>query len=243
MLHKTEGIILHSVKYAESSLIVKVYTSEFGLQSYMLSGVKGKKSKHKSALLQPLSLVDLIVSNSNKGALQRISEINLLKPYTDVPYHFVKRSIAIFLNEILYKVLKEEHADISMFEFIKNALLVLDLKQDSCTNFHIYFMIQLSPYLGFSPHGSIDEKNIYFDLKEGCFIASPPVHRYYLNAESTSVFQQFLNATFENFQSVPMNRLQRKELLQALIIYYQLHVGSFGEVKSLSILEEITKTA
>jgi len=241
MLHKTEGIILHTIKYAESSLIVKVYTSEFGLQSYMLSGIKGKKSKHKLALLQPLSLVDLIVSSSNKGALQRISEINLLKPYTDMPYSLVKRSIAIFLNEILYKVLKEEHADIGMFEFIKNALLVLDLKQDSCANFHIYFMTQLCPYLGFSPHGSTEEKNIFFDLKEGCFVSSAPIHRHYLNNEYTTIFQQFLNATFENFQVISMNRLQRKELLLALIAYYQLHVGSFGEVKSLSILEEIAK--
>lgn len=240
MLHKTEGIILHSIKYAESSLIVKVYTSEFGLQSYMLTGIKGKKSKFKSALLQPLSLVDLIVSNSTKGTLQRVSEINLLKPYTDIPYHFVKRSIAIFLNEILYKVLKEEHADISMFEFIKSALLVLDLKQDSCSNFHIYFMIQLSPYLGFSPHGAIDERNVFFDLKEGCFIPSIPIHRHYLNSENAKIFYQFLIATFENFQSIPLNRIQRRELLQALILYYQLHVDTFGEVKSLSVLEEIT---
>jgi len=240
MLHKTEGIILHSIKYAESSLIVKVYTSIFGLQSYMLSGAKGKKSKYKSALLQPLSLVDLIVSNSNKGGLQRVTEINLLKPYMDIPYHLVKRSIAIFLNEILYKVLKEEHADISMFEFIKNALLVLDLRQDSCSNFHIYFMIQLSPYLGFSPQGSLEGNTNFFDLKEGCFISTIPTHRHYLNLNNTLLFHQFLVATFENFQSIPLNRMQRRELLQALILYYQLHIDAFGEIKSLSILEEIT---
>lgn len=240
MLHKTEGIVLHSVKYAENSLIVKVYTSVFGLQSYMLSGIKGKKSKHKSALLQPLSLVDLIVSNSNKGTLQRVSEISLLKPYTDIPYHLVKRSIAIFLNEILYKVLKEEHADVTMFEFIKNALLVLDLKQDSCSNFHIYFMVQLSPYLGFSPHGSLEEKGDFFDLKEGCFISTIPTHRHYLNTENTKLFHQFLTASFESFQAIPLNRMQRRELLQALILYYQFHVDAFGEIKSLSILEEIT---
>ena len=239
MLHKTEGIILHSVKFAENSLIVKVYTSELGLQSYMLNGVKGKKSKYKSALLQPLSLVELIATSSNSGNLHRVSEINLLKPYTDIPYHLAKRSIAIFLNEVLYRVLKEEHADISMFEFIKNALLVLDLKQDSCANFHIYFMVQLTAYLGFSPNGSLEEKNTLFDLKEGCFVATIPIHRHYLNAESSMIFYRFLTTTFEDFQSISLNRIQRKELLQALILYYQFHIHSFGEIKSLSILEEI----
>jgi DNA repair protein RecO (recombination protein O) len=239
MLHKTEGIILHSIKYAESSLIVKVYTQAFGLQSYILSGVKGKKSKHKSALLQPLSLVDLVVSNSNKGTLHRVSEINLLKPFMDIPYHLLKRSVAIFLNEILYKALKEEHADANMFEFIKNALLILDLKQESCSNFHVYFMIQLSPYLGFSPHGTLAANDSFFDLKEGCFVSIIPTHRHYLNTELAQPFHQLLTATFENFQTIQLNRLQRKELLQALILYYQLHIDGFGEVKSLSILEEV----
>jgi DNA repair protein RecO (recombination protein O) len=139
----------------------------------------------------------------------------------------------------LYKALKEEHADAHLFEFIKNALLILDLKQDSCSNFHIYFMIQLSPYLGFAPHGTLEEGNQLFDLKEGCFIRTVPVHRHYLNHDNTQLFHRFLSATFENFQSVSLNRAQRKELLQALILYYQLHIDGFGDVKSLSILEEI----
>ncbi len=239
MLHKTEGIILHTVKYAESSLIAKIYTSEFGLQSYMVSGIKGKKSKHKSALLQPLSLVDLIVSNSNKAGLQRISEINLLQPYTTIPYNVIKSSIAIFLNEILYKVLKEEHADQDMFEYIKNSLLILDLKQESCSNFHIYFMTQLSRYLGFSPQEALSIQHVFFDLREGRFLNSLPSHSHYLNQINSNLFQQFMQAGFENFHLIKTDRQQRKELLQALILYYQLHISAFGEIKSLSILEEI----
>jgi DNA repair protein RecO (recombination protein O) len=239
MLYKTDGIILHTVKYSESSIIAKIYTSEFGLQSYMISGVRSKKSKHKSALLQPLSLVDLIVSNSSKGGLQRITEINLLQPYTDIPYNVVKSSIAIFLNEILYKVLKEEHADPDMFEYVKNALLVLDLKQENCSNFHIYFLTQLSRYLGFAPQDVLSELHVFFDLREGRFLTAIPSHSHYLSTAGSRIFQDFMHAGFENFHLIKTDRLQRKELLQALILYYQLHIAAFGEIKSLSILEEI----
>jgi DNA repair protein RecO (recombination protein O) len=239
MLHKTDGIILHTVKYSENSIIAKIYTSEFGLQSYMISGVRNKKSKHKSALLQPLSLVDLIVSNSSKGGLQRISEINLLQPYTGIPYDVVKSSIAIFLNEILYKVLKEEHADPDMFEFVKNGLLVLDLKQESCSNFHIYFMIQLSRYLGFAPQEALNQQHLYFDLREGRYLQTVPSHSHYLSAVNSDLFREFMHAGFENFHLLKTDRLQRKELLQALILYYKLHITAFGEIKSLSVLEEI----
>lgn len=239
MLHRTDGIILHTVKYSESSIIAKIYTSEFGLRSYMISGVRNKRSKHKSALLQPLSLVDLIVSNSGKGGLQRITEIDLLQPYTDIPYNVVKSSIIIFLNEVLYKVLKEEHADQDMFEYVKNALLILDLKQESCANFHIYFMTQLSRYLGFAPQEAASPQHLYFDLREGRFLQSVPSHSHYLNAVNGHLFQEFMHAGFENFHLLKTNRLQRKELLLALILYYQLHISAFGEIRSLSILEEI----
>lgn len=240
MLHRTNGIVLHTVKYAESSLIVKVYTSDFGLQSYLINGVKGKKSKYKSALLQPLSLVDLIVSNSNKSGLNRISEINLLQPYSAIPYDIIKSSIAIFLNEILYKTLKEEHADSELFEFIKNAFLVLDLKQESCSNFHIYFLIQFSIYLGFSPHGTFSEQKTLFDLKEGRFSSTVPSHSLYLNKRNSALFQEFIHSTFANFHLIQISRSERKEILQALILYYQLHIAAFGEMKSLNVLEEIT---
>ncbi|MGZ4057116.1 MAG: DNA repair protein RecO [Bacteroidia bacterium] len=123
MLHKTSGIILYTTKYSDTSLISKIYTADFGLQSYIINGVRSKKSKNKASLFQPMALVDLVVSNSGKGGLQRISEINNQHPYSDIPYNIVKSSIAIFLNEILYKTLKEEHADEEMLSSLKTLCL------------------------------------------------------------------------------------------------------------------------
>lgn len=239
MLHKTDGIILHTVNYSESSIIAKIYTREFGLQSYMISGIRNKKSKHRSALLQPLSLVDLIVSNSNKGGLHRITEINLLHPYTDIPYQVIKSSLVIFLNEVLYKALKEEQGDAELFDFLKNALLVLDLLQESCAAFHIYFMLQLSPYLGFAPQGQATTEYPFFDLLEGRFSSVIPSHSRYLPENSSRLFQELMKSDFENFYLIPLTRNQRKELLQAMILYYQLHVPGFGELKSLQVLEQV----
>lgn len=239
MLHRTDGIILHTVNYSESSVIAKIYTREFGLQSYLISGVRGKKSKHRSALLQPLSLVDIIVSNSGKTGLNRITEISLLHPYSDIPYDVIKSSIAIFLNEVLYKVLKEEQGDTDLFEFIKNALLFLDLRQESCAAFHIYFMLQLSAYLGFAPQGESDEQHPLFDLVEGRFSSTVPSHSRYLHQQSSRLFCELIKARFEDFHAIPMTRVQRKELLNAIILYYQLHIPGFGDLKSLQVLEEV----
>ncbi len=239
MLHTTSGIILHTIKYSETSLIAKIYTRSFGLQSYMVSGVRSKKSKNKATLFQPLTLVEMVVSNSNKGTLQRISEINILHPYADIPYDIVKSSIVIFLNEILYKALREEHSDEDMFEFIKNSLLVLDLKHDNCSNFHIFFMIQLSRFLGFFPQGKYTAETPIFDLREGRFINHLPDHFYYLSTQNSMLLYDFISSGYETIHQLKMDNSERKDLLQSMIVFYQLHIASFKEIKSQEILEEV----
>jgi DNA repair protein RecO (recombination protein O) len=239
MLNKTSGIILYTTKYADTSLIAKIYTSDFGLQSYIINGVRSKKSKSKATLFQPLSLVEMVVSNSNKGNLQRISEINNQHPYVDIPYNIVKSSIAIFLNEVLYKTLKEEHADEEIFEFIKNSLLILDLKTDNCSCFHIYFLVQLSRFLGFYPQGNYSEETKYFDLKEGRFVLNIPSHSNYLVPEIAQLFDNLSNVNYETLAQLQINKAQRKILLQQIVLYYQLHMPSIGVIKSIDVLEEV----
>ncbi len=217
---------MHTTKYSETSLIIKIYTRHFGLQSYIINDVRSKKSKNKAALFQPLVLVDMVISNSNKGKLQRISEISIHHPYSSIPYNIIKSTIALFINEILYKSIKEEHPDDELFEYIKNSLLMLDIKNDSCSNFHIYFMIQLSRYLGFYPQGKYTSETPLFDLQEGCFVNYVPHHPHYLIAPFSELLNDFIIEGHEKFQEIKLNKPQRKQLLQALITFYQLHVTS-----------------
>jgi len=239
MLFKTSGILLHSVKYSDTSLIVKIFSSDFGLKSYIVNASRNKKSKIKASLFQPLALVEIIVSNTEKAKLERISEINIITPYTNIPYNIIKSTITLFLNEILYRAIKEQQNDINLFEFIKNSLLLLDLKQENCSNFHVFFMIQLSRYLGFFPEGSYSISSSIFDLQEGRFINHIPNHPFYLNEMLSNLFYQFINSEYNSIHNLKLDNMQRKALLKALIKFYQLHIASFGEIKSFEILEEI----
>ncbi|MEO6904484.1 MAG: DNA repair protein RecO [Bacteroidia bacterium] len=239
MIQKTNGIVLHAVKYSETNLIVKIYTLQFGLQSYILNNTRSKKSKNKASFLQPLALVEIVVSANHKNKLQRITEITILEPYYDIPFNIHKSAIIIFLNEILYKSIKEDHSDINLFEFIKNSLLMLDLNTANCSNFHIYFMIQLSKYLGFYPEEKIVIIPTFFDLKEGRFLRQRPFHPHYLTAENSEILCSFINTTYDELHLIRITKAERKQILQALILYYQLHIQTIGEIKSLDVLEEI----
>jgi len=83
MLVKTQGIILHIVRYGDQSLILTVYTEEFGRQSYIMNGTRGPKSKNRAGILQPLYMLDLEVyqkknpgDSKNKGTSNYKSVFN-----------------------------------------------------------------------------------------------------------------------------------------------------------------------
>lgn len=239
MLHKTSGIILQTTNYSDTSFIAKIYTEGFGLQSYIISGARSKKSKTKASLFQPMTIVELEVTNSTKSNLHRISEISIHHPYSDIPYNIVKSSIVIFLNEILFRSLKEEEEDGDLFLFIKNSLLILDLKNESCSNFHLSFLIQISKFFGFYPQGNFSETNSYFDLCNGKFISSMPSHNNYLNPKLSFLLDKIMSTKFDNIQDLKMESSDRKILLYSLVFFFKFHIPSFGEIKSMAVLEEV----
>lgn len=153
MLYKTRGIVFKTTDYSESSVVVQIFTEKFGLQSYIVNGAKKPKAKISRNMLQPLHLVDMVVYHKANGNVQRISELKNVPVLQGVPYDVIKSCIAMFLNEVLYKAIKQQSADENLFDFVFNAIELLDHKTTGLANFHLLFLIQLTRYLGFYPHG------------------------------------------------------------------------------------------
>ena len=123
---KTKGIVLHALKYSDTSAVVTIYTERFGRAAYMVYGVGGKRAVCRPALLQPLSLVELEVVHRPGKDLQRIREMRMAYPLEDLPFNPVKNSIALFLSEVLYRVLRRSEADGDLYAFLERSVLALD---------------------------------------------------------------------------------------------------------------------
>lgn len=238
-LHKTRGIVLHKVNFAESSVIVKVYTELFGLQTYLIKGVRKKKPTISPNLLQHLSLLDLVVYRKESADIQHIREIRPAYAFAHIPFDIRKSSLAIFINEIIYKALREEEANPELFTFLFTAIILLDELEDHLSTFHIWFCIQLSRYLGFFPSDNYDKTHTFFDLREGIYLDSPPLHPQYLSKELSQVLFRFSDESYSTMAKITLNFNLRKQLLTGLIDYYRIHLHGFGEVKSNEILEQV----
>ena len=86
MIHKTKGIVLRAVKYGETSLVLTLFTELFGLQSYIVNGVRtiSKKGSSKSVFFQPSAILDLVVYHNEYKNLQRIKEYKWAHLYQHV---------------------------------------------------------------------------------------------------------------------------------------------------------------
>lgn len=239
MLHTTRGIVLKTIGYTDSSVIAKIYTELFGLQSFLVNAAHSKRSSTKAGLLQPLSLVECVVYKKEKKQLQRIKEIRSEFPFTSIHSDISKSSIVLFLNEILYKTIREEERNEGLFEFIHSSIQVLDLRTESVANFHLYFLVQLSRYLGFFPSGNHSAELKYFDLQDGIFRLHLPAHPLCLDETLSLKLHELMNSSYVTIAGLNINPAQRKELLEKLITYFELHLDTITGVNSHKVLEEI----
>lgn len=236
MLVTTRAIVLSSVKYSDSDLIVKCYTQE-GLKSYMLKSIlKSKKGKLKAAYFQPLTQLELVAKHNNKGNLNFIKEVRISYPYNSIAFDIVKQSIVLFLSEVLSKSIHEEEVNIQLFDYIETALIWLDT-HDDIANFHLLFLLNLTRHLGFYPERETTD-SLFFDLTEGRFTNSIPRNNV-VTGENLTYLKALLGINFEGLDTLKLNSSARQSILDVLIQYFELHLPGFNKPKSLAILKTV----
>lgn len=235
MLEKTSVIVLNSIKYTDNSKIVNVYSKDFGKLSLIVNISSSKKGKLKNSLFQNLNILEIEFSYKEKNNVHRLRDANSVINFCTIPFDIRKTALATFISEVLSKTLKEETAEIALFDFIKNSIITLDKIEKNISIFHIHFLINYSSYLGFEPLDN-ENKFRFFDLKEGLFTYNKPIHNLYLNElETTEFYKLFKTFDINNITIIE----NKKIILEKLLIYYKIHFQSFGELNSYQILREV----
>ncbi|WP_178990962.1 DNA repair protein RecO [Winogradskyella schleiferi] len=237
MRTKNNSIVLSKLKYRDNDLIVKCYTEQRGVVSYLLRGVlKSKKGLSKTVYYQALSQLQIEENFKPNQSLHFISEVKFNYIYKSLHTNIYKSAIVLFLSEILSNVLKEEEKNEGLFQFISVALQYLD-NEEQFSNFHLLFLLKLTRYLGFQPE-NLNTDHSYFNLESGIFEASN--HGIYsISGENLTLLKCLLGTNFDALNEVKINAKQRQEFLNLLLHYFELHLGSFKKPKSLQVLNEV----
>ncbi len=231
MLIKTRAIVLHHVKYGESSLVVTLYTERHGRMTCMVSGIRSKKTHLSLPFFQPLTLLEAEIYYKSNREIHRLKEISCPYHYTSIPFSITKSTISLFLAEIVWLTLREEEANEELFNFLFHAFQLLDSKDEGVANFHLLFLIHYSRYLGIFPSDpdALTDVSGFADLK--LFRNLP--------GETRRIFVEMLKTSLAGAEKIPLTRSGRVILLDALVTYYEEHLEGMGRIKSVAVLKEI----
>jgi len=238
MLATTEGVILHVIKYGENSVIVTIYTKDFGRQAYIVNSPRTRKTAKRPGL-QAMFLVNLVAYHKDSREIQRVKEIKNYPAYQNIPFDISKSAQALFISEILYKTLREQESSPDLFSFIKNSFLFFDLAEGTAANFHIYFLFRLTEYLGFMPDMRSSGNKDCLDMQQGITVPYEPVHAFSLNPKATQLLCVLSNLKIKDLGELKISRNMRYYLVNKLVEYYRLHFDNMGEIKSLKVLREV----
>ena len=220
MTYKTKGIVLNFIKFKESSIICKIFTESFGLQSYIINGVRSFNKSKNMSLFQPLTILDLVVYNKNSANIQRLKEMKIDVIYMTNHTDIKKISVCIFLSELLSKILSNEPNQNEKFNFLYNSFLIYDSLEKNIKNFHIQFLLKLTKFFGFK-------------------ISDPSqITQAYLNKNELNDF--VMNCISMDYNSkIHSNYSERNDVLNSLIIYFSQNLGVNIKLKSLQVLKEV----
>ncbi len=243
MTHKTKGIVLRTIKYGETSVVVTIFTELFGIQTFMVNGVRtSKKTVAKANHFQPAAILDLVVYHNELQSMQRIKEFKWGFLFDQLLSNVIKNSIALYMVELLQKCLHQPEPNPDLFSFCEDAFMQLDTAPKEVTaNFALYFSLQLTHFFGFMMNDDYDENTrSILDLQEGSFVKDQPAHPNFIEGNQASATSLLLKVMQPHeLLQIKLNHETRRKLLLQYQDYYRLHIADFGQMKTLAILHEV----
>lgn len=238
--YKGRGIVLHTLKYGDSSMIVYLLTDVGGRRSYMVQGVRSRTGRgSKQALFQPVFPVEFEgLEPSQSQQMHRFKEVRSGFLLQGIPFDVRKSTMALFMAEVIYRLIRESERNEPLFEFVWNSVAALDQMQEGVANFHLWFLAQLSRLVGFFP-GNDHEAGWWFDIKEGLYTPLRPLYTLVLEPDEAALLDRMMQTPVTELHTISLNRQQRVAFLNAMLTYFGYHLDGINSVQSVRILREV----
>lgn len=256
MLEKSHAIVLHTLKYGDHKVVVELFTRTWGRLSFIVTLPKSAKSPFRKQYFQPMTVLEVECDVRPRVALQKMHDVRLLVPYTTIPLSPAKLSITLFIAEFLYYALRSEQRNEPLFDYITDSMQWLDAAVTHYANFHLTFLMRLSRFLGFypnmetpsnlpyseerldTPHRQGETEGV-FDLREGLFTTTVPVHQDFLPSAEARMIRLLMRMDYPTMHLFQISQQDRRRILDVLMRYYKLHLPDFPELRSLAVLHQL----
>ncbi len=237
--YKGRGVVLHTLKYGDSSMIVYLLSDVGGRKSFIVRGVRSKRGRgSKAAIMQPMFPIEFEGVQAINSQLERFKEVRAAVTLQNTPFDVRKSTIALFMAEILYRLIRESEPNKALFDFVWGSTLALDAIEQGVANFHLWFLAKLAMMLGFQP-GNQYVEGAFFDIREGLYVSQKPPHTYYIDQQSSRVLRDMIQCDVQHLGEVGLNREQRANFLNSMVLYFDYHLDAMSSIQSIRVLREV----
>lgn len=175
MIQKTEGIVLRSIDFRETSRIVTFFTQDNGKMTGVLKGIRKDHRKFGSNV-DKFSVNYIVYYPSRNSEIHLVGQCDLKQYFFPVREDLRKSLAASYILELVNLIMPVEDKNAKVYELMLDFLNTLEKDFDINQLVHM-FQIKILSYSGFRPHldscvkckKTIDRR-AWFGLKEGGLI-------------------------------------------------------------------------
>jgi DNA repair protein RecO (recombination protein O) len=238
MLLHSRGIVLRAIRYAETSLIADIFTEAYGLRTFIAGSVRTPRARMAQGLFQPMQPVELVAYFKDKpDALNRLKELRAGQVFHHIHADIRKGAVLLFCAEVCRKCVQEADENRDLFAFLISFLEWLDREEVAVALAPQAFLIGCSRYLGFHPEDPGDNTNLCFDLVNGIFGKESDMQGPFLSPSISAHMLQIMRSAWSDLNKLDIRKEERKQLLEALILFYQQQVSGFSDVHTPEVME------
>lgn len=245
MYTSLQAVALRTVRHNDRSSILTAWSPVMGRLSLVMPAGNGPESRRRRALTMPLCLFEGEVDVRPGRELHTVRDIrrcDFSKGASDLASHPVRATVAMFLAEVLSVVTREGDADRRLWSLIveTNGRIATG-NGVALSNLPVMFLMRLASCLGIDPDFGEMKSGMGFDMAEGIFRVTRPMHDHWVAPEETRVTAAVwkLAEGYRHISLVRLPRSVRRKILNGIIRYYVLHHYPLDRLRSLDILKTV----
>lgn len=240
MYSRLRCVALRTVRYDDRRNIVTVWSAERGRIGLVVPAGSSREASRRRALMMPLGLFECEADVRPGSELLNVRDVRPMAVLPSVNSSPAKTVVAMFLAEVLEKVLRESPPDTRMWDFIFSSVVVLDgMSLRGTANFPLVFLCRLGGMLGIEPDVSEWKPGRFFDMTEGLYRQSAPLDGKWLAPDEAAVAAIVQRMTYASANRLSLSRHLRREILDRILNYYTLHLARLDTLKSLPVVRDL----
>ncbi len=233
VITKVEGFIINTTDYKESSLVIQLFTKEYGIIGLLAKGVKSIKNKLHASVMKYTYGYFYIYYKEDK--LSILKDVDIINPFKKIHEDILAISYLAYYSDLTYQVWKSS-PNKEIYHLFLDTVNQLNNQKDPL----VLANILETKYLNFLGIGLVldccqncgSTKNIVTVTDGGLICKNCYQNEPIVSIKAIKLLRMYNLIDIKTINSIQINETTKKEVNNFLEQYYQNYSGLYLKSKN-----------